>query len=1165
MKQSFLLLSIVSICFLGTQAQDFAMQNGTINRCNGEFTDDGVGGPYTDAGYTLTICPDTPGDVVQLTFTAFALQTSPGNGNSDYLIFYDGDNTNSTSLGSYTGSLSNLTVTASIYNTTGCLTVVFDPNGAPNAGSPGWSALVACTTPCANPVLASAITNPIPIGPEQSVGVCIGEPVSFSGQGSTPQSGFTIANYVWDFADGTSGNGMNVTHSFSEPGEYVVNLTVYDNNNCMNVNVIPLQVLVSTIPIFAGIQLIETEYCLGTDLVLDAGEIISTTWTALPPQVVSGTTYLADGAGFSYSSSIVYDFFGADQVLENCNDLIGVFVNMEHSYMGDLGLTITCPNGTVVDLVTYPNNGGGTFLGEPVDDNQIDNLMAGVGYDYVWSPTATLGTWSVESANAPSVSYVNTLGQNVTNDILPSGTYSAQGNLCNLVGCPLNGAWTFSVYDNLGADNGYIFEWGIDLNPALFPDVTTFTPIYGPGADSTWWVGQNIGSTSGNGDVITLDITIPGSYSYTYYATNNFGCTFDTTITIHVEEALSISAGPDLIYACGDLELQGSFVGIPPPLCSDDSGTYTYCYGSNENTVFTYCPNNPGDGTAMTITFNTGSTETCCDYLYVYDGPDTNAPLLAGPIVGSLAGQQFTALNPNGCITMLLTTDGSIECSGGGSQTEWNYTVGCTQGGPAYTWHWTPNTAMANNMVQTPVVTDLNQTTTYTLTGYPVGFPGCATTDEMTVTVDPLSNPGVDTQISVCSSDAPFLMTSMLNGNPVTYGTWYDIFGAPVADGMFNPAANMAGNYQYVVSTGTCDLSSVLTIDMASPTQITISGDTIICEDGTLNLDLKTLFFGKAPFQYTWTFNGDFIGAAEDMIYLPADTGEFCLTVIDACQFEVSECNSVVVLPSIDVVFSVDTTSSCWPAGFALINEVNQSYFTQSHWQISDGSEFFNTSTVNHIFENPGVYDVSLTLTNLKGCSYTTVYNQYLSSFAPPVANFSFSPQPTDATETEITFENLSTGQIQSYQWIFGENPTLGTSPSTNPVFEFPLGIGGNYPVKLTVTTVNNCSDTHDGVVIINDIFNVYVPTAFTPNGDGINDFFFIEGSDIDEARYHFFVFDRWGNIVFESNDRNDPWKGEIQAGGYYAPNGAYNWKSIFISKSTGERKELSGSVVIFR
>jgi len=137
-------------------------------------------------------------------------------------------------------------------------------------------------------------------------------------------------------------------------------------------------------------------------------------------------------------------------------------------------------------------------------------------------------------------------------------------------------------------------------------------------------------------------------------------------------------------------------------------------------------------------------------------------------------------------------------------------------------------------------------------------------------------------------------------------------------------------------------------------------------------------------------------------------------------------------------------------------------------------------------------------------------------------------------------------------------------------VFEFPLGVGGEYPVELTVTTIHNCTDDHEGIVIINDIFNVFVPTAFTPNSDGINDFFFIQGSDIDVSRFHFqvfdrWVFDRWGNQVFETRDINTPWKGDVDSGDHYAPNGAYNWRSVFISKSTGERKELNGSIVIFR
>jgi len=149
-------------------------------------------------------------------------------------------------------------------------------------------------------------------------------------------------------------------------------------------------------------------------------------------------------------------------------------------------------------------------------------------------------------------------------------------------------------------------------------------------------------------------------------------------------------------------------------------------------------------------------------------------------------------------------------------------------------------------------------------------------------------------------------------------------------------------------------------------------------------------------------------------------------------MYVVQDSLTVTVLPAINVVFSADTTGNCWPEAFNLVNEVDPTYYTESHWQIGDGTEYFNVPTVNHLFENPGTYDVQLTLTNAVGCSYTATYGGYLSSYPPPLASFEFSPQPTDASQTEITFENLSTGQIQSNAWTFGQSPQLGVSALAN-------------------------------------------------------------------------------------------------------------------------------------
>src|SRR5690606_23189940 len=270
-----LLTVIAGVLFISTSGfgqvpDQLVIENGTATTCLAVFLDDGGtgGGPYTAGNnYTYTICPANPGDVITVEFSAFALYQSPNPNNSDYLYIYDGDDATAASLGSYTGnSLQGLPVTGTVYNTSGCLTFVFESN--PNGGgdNPGWEATVGCTTPCATPTAASEITNPVPPGIEQSVGVCTNAPVTFSDMGSFAEPTFNLEYWVWNFDDGTIDtltSPGDITHSFTEPGEYLVTLSVIDNNGCRSLNVNPLQVLVSTIPIFNTI--FESPVCVGGD------------------------------------------------------------------------------------------------------------------------------------------------------------------------------------------------------------------------------------------------------------------------------------------------------------------------------------------------------------------------------------------------------------------------------------------------------------------------------------------------------------------------------------------------------------------------------------------------------------------------------------------------------------------------------------------------------------------------------------------------------------------------------------------------------------------------------------------------------------------------------------------------------------------------------------
>ncbi len=826
-------------------AQIFNMTNGTVSTCSGSFQDDGlIGAPYSDQTYTFTICPDNPGDVIQVNFVAFALFTSPNPNNSDQLAIFDGNSTAANSLGSYGGNnLQGLPVTGTVNNPSGCLTFFFNPTNSSPGTFPGWEGIISCTTPCAPPTSAAQFISPTPSGPDQSIGVCLNQPITFGDGGSFAVPGFNLEYYIWNWGDGTYDSlvsPIQVVHSYNQPGEYIVSLSVEDNNGCRSLNLDPLQILVSTIPIFNTAY--NTPVCVGTVAPINGDPIQSITWTALPPQVVAGETYLADGAGFSYSTSLTFDFFEPGAVLENCSDLEEVFVNIEHSYLGDLGFTITCPNGTVISLLDWPNGSGGIFLGSAVDDA---SQIPGIGAEYGWSPNATNGNLDDQTTIPVGGAPPLTNGQSV-----PPGTYQSDNDMCALVGCPLNGDWTFGVTDNLAIDNGYIFYWGINFNPALFPDVTTFTPVIGLDLDSSFWQGPNVVNTSTNGNLIEVLHQTPGFYNYTFFTTNNFGCTFDTTIVLEVIQGPAITAGPDLIVCDTPEMLQAGLQGMENASCNNAAGTFTYCYGDGANLVVTYCPDTPNDGiTFMDFIINSGNLENFFDNIFIYDGTNIFAPLIDGPITGDLTGLSFSASNPSGCITWQLTSDGSVSCLGTpGFIQELNISVSCLGGG-GLVWSWDPPIGLSNPNVQNPMVL-VGQTTVYTVSAYPPQYPGCVVTDQVIVAPDPTANPGLNTNLVICYNEPSATLLSYLDGTPAPGGTFTDNANGQVVPNFLNPVDNPNGlslSVTYTVSNGVCTGTSQLNITVLPFTNTTCCQTNAFAGDDAVPCGLEYQLTGSVP------------------------------------------------------------------------------------------------------------------------------------------------------------------------------------------------------------------------------------------------------------------------------------------------------------------------------
>lgn len=206
---------------------------------------------------------------------------------------------------------------------------------------------------------------------------------------------------------------------------------------------------------------------------------------------------------------------------------------------------------------------------------------------------------------------------------------------------------------------------------------------------------------------------------------------------------------------------------------------------------------------------------------------------------------------------------------------------------------------------------------------------------------------------------------------------------------------------------------------------------------------------------------------------------------------------------------------------------------------------------------------LSYTLPNVNGCDSIITVN--LTVLPEPIAAFTSNPELLEFGMTEIQLLDQSLGQIDTWEWVFTtENGTTQTSNLQNPIFNLSNSLTGSITFELTVSNNLGCSDNVSSVLTILEDAAIYIPNTFSPDGDAFNNTFQAVGKNISLKGFELTVFNRWGEIIFSSQDPNIGWNGYVADRGA-APDGVYSYQLSYRFLNQGKSEIITGHVHLLR
>jgi gliding motility-associated-like protein len=425
---------------------------------------------------------------------------------------------------------------------------------------------------------------------------------------------------------------------------------------------------------------------------------------------------------------------------------------------------------------------------------------------------------------------------------------------------------------------------------------------------------------------------------------------------------------------------------------------------------------------------------------------------------------------------------------------------------------------------------------------------GCIVTDTVVVNVIPLPTFNLTQQNpTVCSgTDGEIIISGLLPNNSYEYTYQSTTLQGPFimnssVSGVIFISNLQAGTYlgfNVTFSGCTSQNNTVLTLTDPNVPFIDAGIDQTIC------LGDEMILTANNPDNANVTWDN---GITNGVPFLITDNQTYVVTaLLNGCTNIDSVNVSVLAAPTIE---AGENKTICIGDSVKLSATSSNSNFNWNNGIVDDS--FFKPQLTN-------IYTVS---TSIGSCSATDEVTVFVNQ--GPDASFTFTPNNPTVENTEVTFQLLNSNDINNtFNWNFGDNQT---STISEPIHIYPEEGQVTYQIDLVVTDTAGCKDTATSYITIDDLLIYYVPNAFTPDADAINNTFkpvFTSGFDIYD--YHLTIFNRWDEILFESYNPNIGWNGTY-IDGQNVPSGVYVWTIEFGDLKTDKRSFITGHVTLLK